>query len=78
MNTQKLTLILLITSLMLFSAGCIGEELTAAQIAEEYQQKQANIEDYSATMHMTMYLGEQEITSISSMSQKMPDKTKPL
>ncbi|MCM1986308.1 outer membrane lipoprotein-sorting protein [Methanococcoides seepicolus] len=76
MNTQKLTLILLITSLMLFSAGCIGEELTAAQIAEEYQQKQANIEDYSATIYMTTYLGEQEITSISSMSQKMPDKTK--
>ncbi|MCM1987680.1 outer membrane lipoprotein-sorting protein [Methanococcoides seepicolus] len=76
MNTQKLTLILLITSLLLFSAGCIGEELTAAQIAEEYKQKQANIEDYSATMYMTTYLGEQEITSITSMSQKMPDKTK--
>ena len=76
MSTQKLTLILVVTSLLLFSAGCIGEELTAEQIAEEYQQKQENIEDYSATVHMTMYLGEQEITSISSISQKMPDKMK--
>ena len=76
MNTQRLTLVLVVASLLLFSAGCIGEDLTAEQIAEEYQQKQENIKDYSATVHMTMYLGEQEIKSISSMSQKIPDKTK--
>ncbi|KGK98607.1 hypothetical protein LI82_06985 [Methanococcoides methylutens] len=76
MNTQKLTVILLISFLLLFSAGCIGEELTAEQIAEEYKQKQASVEDYSATINTTAYLGEQEITSISSISQKMPDKMK--
>lgn len=35
MSTQKLTLVLVITSLLLFSAKCIGEDLTAEQIAEE-------------------------------------------
>lgn len=76
MNIRNLGLILLVTSVLLFSAGCVGEELTAEQIAEEYAQKQAEIEDYSATIHMTMYMGDEEIKTVSTVAQKMPDKYK--
>lgn len=76
MSTQKLTVILLVSSLLLLSAGCIGEDLTAEQIAEEYKQKTANIEDYSATVYTTMYMGEQKMTTVTSIAQKLPDKMK--
>ncbi|AKB84238.1 outer membrane lipoprotein-sorting protein [Methanococcoides methylutens] len=76
MSTQKLTILLAITSFLLFSAGCIGEDLTAEQIAEEYKQKMEDLEDFSGTVYTTTYMGEQEMTTISTITQKMPDKMK--
>jgi outer membrane lipoprotein-sorting protein len=76
MSTQKLVILLAITSLLLFSAGCIGEDRTAEKISEEYKQKMEDLEDFSGTIYTTTYMGKQEMTTISTIAQKMPDKMK--
>ncbi|MBP2030232.1 outer membrane lipoprotein-sorting protein [Methanohalophilus levihalophilus] len=76
MNIQNLTLILLITAVLLFSAGCVGEDSTAEQIAEEYEQRQSEIEDYSATVHVTASTATQEMVSVSEIIYKNPGKVR--
>jgi outer membrane lipoprotein-sorting protein len=72
----KILFVLLLVSTVLFNSGCMGEDFTADQIAEKMQEKQAGIEDMSATVHMTMTneAGTQEMEY--ETLQKMPDKTK--
>ncbi len=69
-----LTLLLLLIP-VLFVSGCT-EELSAEEIAEQMQQKEASIQDYSYTMHMTSYFGEQTQESEVRILQKKPNKAK--
>ncbi|TQD23499.1 outer membrane lipoprotein-sorting protein [Methanolobus vulcani] len=73
---SKIVFVLFLISIALLNSGCIGEGLTADQIAEKMQEKQANIEDISATLHMTVSTeaGTQEMEY--ETLQKKPDKTK--
>lgn len=71
--TALTALILLVPAL--FVSGCTGE-LSAEEIAEQMQQKEASIQDYSYTMHMTSYFGEQTQESEILILQKKPNKVK--
>ena len=68
------TLLLLLVS-ALFVSGCT-EELSAEEIAEQMQEKEASIQDYSYTMHMTSHFGEQTQKSEVRILQKKPDRMK--
>lgn len=69
-----LTLLVLLVP-ALFVSGCTGE-LSAEEIAEQMQQKEASIQDYSYTMHMTSYFGDQKQESEVRILQKKPDRIK--
>ncbi|WMW24834.1 DUF4367 domain-containing protein [Methanolobus sediminis] len=73
---SKIVFVLVLISIALLNSGCIGEGLTADQIAEKMQEKQANIEDISATVHMTISIegGTQETEY--QLYQKNPGKMK--
>lgn len=73
---KKVLLIFFIIGLGLFVSGCIDDEFTAEQIAEKLQEKQANIEDYSATVHMTVSVADQVQETEYEIFQKEPDKSK--
>ncbi|MDW7732364.1 MAG: DUF4367 domain-containing protein, partial [Methanolobus sp.] len=60
----------------LFISGCIGQDYTADQIAEKMQEKQANIEDYSATVHITSGLENYSQIMEYEVMQKNPDKSR--
>ncbi|WP_406657020.1 DUF4367 domain-containing protein [Methanolobus sp. ZRKC2] len=60
----------------LFNSGCIGEDLTADQIAEKMQEKQENIEDTSATVHMKTSMGDEVQVMEYETIQKNPNKMK--
>ncbi|KKG12863.1 hypothetical protein EO92_12400 [Methanosarcina sp. 2.H.A.1B.4] len=60
---------------VLFVSGCTGE-LSAEEIAEQMQEKEASIQDYSYTMQITSYIGNQTRESEIQTLQKKPDKTK--
>jgi outer membrane lipoprotein-sorting protein len=68
------TLLLLLVS-ALFVSGCT-EELNAEKIAEQMQEKEASIQDYSYTMHMASHFGEQTLESEARVLQKKPDRMK--
>ncbi|WP_340818523.1 DUF4367 domain-containing protein [Methanolobus sp. WCC4] len=72
----KILLVLFLMCLALFNSGCIGGDLTADQIAEKMQEKQANIEDTSATVHMTTSMDGNVQEMEYEMVQKNPDKMK--
>ncbi|MBN2487453.1 MAG: DUF4367 domain-containing protein [Methanosarcinaceae archaeon] len=72
----KMLLVLLLVSSPLFVAGCVDEELTAEQIAEKMKQKEASIEDYSYTMHMTILFEGQEQVMEADVMYKKPNKCK--
>lgn len=69
-----LTLMFLLVPI-LFVSGCTGE-LSAEEIAEQIQQKEASIQDYSYTTHMTYYIGNQTQESELQILQKKPDMIK--
>jgi outer membrane lipoprotein-sorting protein len=69
-----LTLMFLLVPI-LFVSGCTGE-LSAEEIAEQIQQKEASIPDYSYTTHMTYYIGDQTQESELQILQKKPNMIK--
>ena len=76
MTKYRLLFMLLLISSAIFSAGCVDEDLSAKQIAENMQQKQDGIEDYSYTMYMTMEFGDQNMVTQADMMYKKPNKFK--
>ncbi|WP_167880943.1 outer membrane lipoprotein-sorting protein [Methanococcoides sp. AM1] len=72
----KILLLLLLMCSALFSAGCVDEQLTAEEIAEQMQQKSENIEDYSYTMYITSSLDGEDYVLESEMLFKEPRKMK--
>lgn len=66
-------LILLLPALL--SLGCT-EELSAEDIAEQMQQKEASIQDYSYTMHIISSYGGEAQESEIQVLQKKPNKAK--
>ncbi len=73
---KKSLLVLFLVGLSIFISGCIDDEFTAEQIAEKLQDKQANIEDYSATAHITVSADYQVQEIEYEIVQKMPDKSR--
>ncbi|AKB34234.1 hypothetical protein MSSIH_3544 [Methanosarcina siciliae HI350] len=69
-----LTLLILLVPI-LFVSGCTGE-LSAEEIAEQMQEKEDSIQDYSYTMQMTSHLGNQTQESEVQVLQKKPNKSK--
>ncbi|AKB84910.1 outer membrane lipoprotein-sorting protein [Methanococcoides methylutens] len=57
-----------------FSVGCVDEQVTAEGIAEQMQQKEDSIEDYSCTMYITSSLGEEDTVVVYEMLFKNPRK----
>ena len=78
MKTRKtlttLTLLILLFP-ALFVSGCT-EELSAEKIAEQIQEKEDSIQDYSYTMQMTSYFGEETQESETRVLQKKPNESK--
>ncbi|MBN1134398.1 MAG: DUF4367 domain-containing protein [Methanosarcinaceae archaeon] len=72
----KLLFVLFLIGIALFNSGCIDEGITVDHIAEKMQEKQANIEDYSATMHMTVSIGDQVQEMEYEIIQKNPGKSR--
>ncbi|WP_440956859.1 outer membrane lipoprotein-sorting protein [Methanosarcina sp. Mfa9] len=75
MTARKALAILLLLVSALFVSGCTGE-LSAEEIAEQMQEKEASIQDYSYTMHITSHFGEQTLESEARLLQKKPDMMK--
>lgn len=76
-NRKALTALTLLVLLVpiLFVSGCAAD-LSAEEIAEQMQEKEASIQDYSYTMQVTSYFGNQTQESETRILQKKPDKTK--
>lgn len=76
-NRKTLTILTLLILLVpaLFVSGCTGD-LSAEEIAEHMQEKEANIQDYSYTMQMTSHFGNQTQESEVRVLQKKPNKSK--
>jgi len=76
-NRKTLTALALLALLVpvLFVSGCTGD-LSAEEIAEQMQEKEASIKDYSYTMQITSYFGNQTQESEVQVLQKKPNKTK--
>lgn len=61
MKHTKILFILIFISLALFASGC-EEKLSTEEIATKMQEKEASLEDYSCTIHTTVYLnGENDL-----------------
>ncbi len=75
MTARKTLAVLLLLVSALFVSGCTGE-LSAEEIAEQMQEKESSIQDYSYTMHMTSHFGEQTQESEVLILQKKPDRMK--
>lgn len=76
MKRTKVLLVLLLMFCALFSAGCVDEQLTAEEIAEQMQQKEESIEDYSYTMYITSSLHGQDDVMESEILFKKPRQMK--
>jgi outer membrane lipoprotein-sorting protein len=76
MNLRKISILMFVLFLCLFLAGCVDEDLTAEQAVQKYQEKQETIEDYSATVHTTLYYGGEELATVYTIIKKNPDKFK--
>jgi outer membrane lipoprotein-sorting protein len=76
-NRKTLTILTVLVLLVpaLFVSGCTGD-LSAEEIAEQMQEKEANIHDYSYTMQMTSHFGNQTQESEIRILRKNPDKMK--
>ncbi|MCQ1534129.1 outer membrane lipoprotein-sorting protein [Methanosarcina sp. KYL-1] len=75
MTVRKALAVLILLVSALFVSGCTGE-LSTEEIAEQMQEKEASIQDYSYTMHMTLHLGELTQESELRILQKKPNKVK--
>ncbi|MCC4768873.1 outer membrane lipoprotein-sorting protein [Methanosarcina sp. DH2] len=70
-----LTLLVLLIP-VLFASGCTEKEPSAEEIATRMLEKQNSIEDYSYTMHMTYYIGEQVVENEFKTMYKKPHMIK--
>ncbi|AKB23778.1 hypothetical protein MSMTP_0309 [Methanosarcina sp. MTP4] len=75
MTARKTLAVLLLLVSALFVSGCT-EELSAEEIAEQMQEKESSIQDYSYTMHITSHFGEQTLENEILTLQKKPNKVK--
>jgi len=74
---KKLAILILI-SLALFASGC-EEKLSAEEIVDKMQEKEASLEDYSGTIHTTVYLnGEKNLEEETQIIYKKPNLMKTL
>jgi outer membrane lipoprotein-sorting protein len=70
MKHIKILFILVLISLTLLASGC-EEKMSAEEIATKIQEREANLEDYSGTMHVTSnFDGEKEEEEIQIMYKK--------
>ncbi|MDY9926871.1 DUF4367 domain-containing protein [Methanosarcina sp.] len=72
--TKIILLALLV--LTLFASGCTEKEPNAEEIAAQMLEKQNSIEDYSYTIHMTYYMGEQVVENEFKSIYKKPHMVK--
>lgn len=68
--------LLALVILALFTSGCTEKEPGAEEIASLMLEKQNSIEDYSYTMHMTSYIGEQVVENEFKSIYKKPHMIK--
>jgi outer membrane lipoprotein-sorting protein len=73
---SKIVFVLFLIGIAILNSGCIGEDLTADQIAEKMQEKQDSVEDISATVHMTASMGDNVQETEYQIIQKNPGKSK--
>lgn len=77
MYIKKLVILILI-SLALLASGC-EEKMSAEEIVEKMQEKEASLEDYSGTIHTTVYLnGEKNLEEETQITYKKPNLMKTL
>ncbi|WP_440946766.1 DUF4367 domain-containing protein [Methanosarcina sp. T3] len=76
MATKKVLFLLALVILALFASGCTEEEPDAEEIAARMLEKQNSIEDYSYTMHMTYYIGENVVENEFKTIYKKPHMIK--
>ena len=74
---KQIAAVLMVLAAVLFT-GCVDQasEMTADQIASQMKAKQASIEDFSATMVMTLSFGGETKTMQALMMTKQPDKSR--
>lgn len=78
MKHIKISIILIFISLALLASGC-EEKLSAEEIVEKMQEKEASLEDYSGTIHTTIYLnGEKDLEEETQIIYKKPNLMKTL
>lgn len=78
MKYIKVLTILIFISLALLASGC-EEKLSAEEIVEKMQEKEASLEDYSGTIHTTVYLnGEKNLEEETQIIYKKPNLMKTL
>ena len=70
----KILVVAFLLCIAIFNSGCIDGELNADEIAEKMQEKQANIEDISATVHITTSMNDKVQEMEYQMIQKNPNK----
>lgn len=76
MATKNVLFLLALVILALFTSGCTEKEPSAEEIASRMLEKQNSIEDYSYTMHMTYYIGEEVVENEFKTIYKKPHMTK--
>ena len=78
MKHIKLLLILVFISLSLIVSGC-EEKLSAEEIVDKMQEKESSLEDYSGTIHTTVYLnGKKDLEEEVQIIYKKPNLMKTL
>lgn len=76
MATKKVLFLMALVILAIFASGCTEKEPSAEEIAAQMLEKQGSIEDYSYTMHMTYYIGEQVVENEFKSIYKKPHMIK--
>jgi outer membrane lipoprotein-sorting protein len=72
----KLLIALILLGAVLLTSGCTENEMSVEEITEKMQEKQDALEDYSATVQITVSYGEDTQIMEYEILQKNPDKTK--
>jgi len=76
MKHKKIIFIFTLISLALLASGC-EEKLSAEEIVTKMQEKEAGLEDYSGTIHTTIYLnGEKDLEEEIQIMHKKPNLIK--
>jgi outer membrane lipoprotein-sorting protein len=75
-SKKNILTIHIILSIILFSIGCIEENLTAEEIKTKVLDMDSSTSDYSYTMHTTTYYGGQTKEMSYNVLLKKPDKVK--